>query len=94
MHPLGVEPDRRAAQAGLRRRTMKYVIFHPDIPIFDPLRLSDVKGDYTMKKVLLLIATLLAGMLAGLILPAAWRGKLSQLLATRIEWCLGHMPDG
>ena len=51
-------------------------------------------GDIVMKKVLLLIAILLAGMLAGLLLPAEWRGKLSRPLAARIGRCLEHMPDG
>jgi len=47
-----------------------------------------------MKKVLLLIAILLTGMLVGFILPAEWRGKLSRPLAARIDQCLEHMPDG
>lgn len=46
-----------------------------------------------MKKVLLLIVILLAGMLAGLVLPAEWRAKLSRPLAAGIGRCLGHMPD-
>ena len=47
-----------------------------------------------MKKVLLLVAVLLAGMLVGLILPAEWRAKISRPLAARIGPCLAHMPDG
>ena len=47
-----------------------------------------------MKKVLLLMAILLAGVLVGFILPAEWRGKLSRPLAARIGRCLEHMPDG
>jgi len=51
-------------------------------------------GDIMMKRVLLLIATLLAGLMVGLLLPAEWRGKLSRPLAVRIGPCLEHMPDG
>lgn len=47
-----------------------------------------------MKKVLLLIAILLVGLMAGLLLPAERRGKLSRPLAARIGRCLAHMPDG
>jgi uncharacterized protein HemY len=47
-----------------------------------------------MKKVLLLMIVLLAGMLVGLLLPAEWRGKLSRRLAARIGRCLERMPDG
>jgi hypothetical protein len=46
-----------------------------------------------MKKVLLLIAILLAGLMVGLLLPAEWRGKLSRPLAARIGPCLERMPD-
>jgi len=51
-----------------------------------------------MKKVLLLMVTLLAGVIAGviagLVLPAEWRAKLSRSLAAPIGHCLEHMPDG
>jgi len=47
-----------------------------------------------MKKVLLLIAILLAGLMVGFLLPAEWRGKLSRPLAARIRHCLEYMPDG
>ena len=47
-----------------------------------------------IKKVLLLIVILLAGLMAGLLLPAEWRGKLSRPLAARIGQCLERMPDG
>ncbi len=46
-----------------------------------------------MKKVWLLIAVL-AGLIAGLVLPAEWRAKLSRPLAARIRPCLEHMPEG
>lgn len=46
-----------------------------------------------MKKVLLLMVILLAGVLVGLILPAEWRGKLSRPLAAHIGRCLERMPD-
>ena len=46
-----------------------------------------------MKKVLLIII-FLAGLIAGFLLPAEWRAKLSQPLAARIGPCLEHMPDG
>ncbi len=49
-----------------------------------------------MNKVWLLIAILgglIVGLIAGLILPAEWRAKLSQLLAAPIGHCLGQMPD-
>ncbi len=47
-----------------------------------------------MKKVLLLAVTLLAGVIAGLVLPAEWRAKLSRSLAAPIGHCLEHMSDG
>lgn len=47
-----------------------------------------------MKKLLLLIVIFLAGLIAGLALPAELRGKLSRPLAARIGRCLEHMPDG
>lgn len=47
-----------------------------------------------MKKVLWLVAFLLAGLMAGLLLPVEWRGKLSRPLAVRIGRCLEHMPEG
>lgn len=47
-----------------------------------------------MKKVLLLIVFLLAGLMAGFLLPAEWRAKLSRPLVARIGPCLEHMPDG
>jgi hypothetical protein len=47
-----------------------------------------------MKKVLLLMVILLAGLMVGLLLPAEWRGKLSRPLAARIGRCLEDMPDG
>jgi hypothetical protein len=53
-----------------------------------------LKGDPIVKKVLLLLAFLLAGLMAGLLLPAEWRAKLSRPLAARIGPCLEHMPDG
>jgi hypothetical protein len=53
-----------------------------------------LKGDPIMKKVLLLIVIFLAGLIAGLLLPAEWRAKLFQPLAARIGPCLEHMPDG
>jgi hypothetical protein len=49
-----------------------------------------------MKKVWLLIAILggvIVGVIAGLALPAEWRGKLSRPLAACIGHCLEHMPD-
>ncbi len=49
-----------------------------------------------MKKVWLLIAILgglIAGVIAGLVLPAEWRAKLSRPPATVIGRCLEHMPD-
>ncbi len=50
-----------------------------------------------MKKVLLLMVTLLtgviAGVIAGLVLPAEWRTKLSRSLAAPIGHCLEQMPD-
>ena len=51
-------------------------------------------GDIMMKKVLLLIAILLAGLMAGLLLPAEWRGKISRPLVARIGQCLERIPDG
>jgi hypothetical protein len=51
-------------------------------------------GDIMMKKVLLLIAIFLAGLIAGFLLPAEWRAKVSRSLAARIGPCLEHMPDG
>jgi hypothetical protein len=47
-----------------------------------------------MKKVLWLVAFLLTGLMAGLLLPVEWRGKLSRPLAARIGRCLEHMPEG
>ena len=51
-----------------------------------------------MKKVLLLMAILLggviAGLIAGLVLPAKQRAKLSRTLAAPIGHCLERMPDG
>ena len=51
-----------------------------------------------MKKVLLLMAILLggviAGVIAGLLMPAKQREKLSRSLAAPIGRCLEHMPDG
>jgi len=51
-----------------------------------------------MKKVLVLIAMLLggvmAGVIAGLLMPAGQRAKLSRSLATPIGRCLEHIPDG
>ena len=51
-----------------------------------------------MKKVFLLMVILmggvLAGVIAGLALPAEWRAKLSQSLAAPIGHCLERMPDG
>jgi len=50
-----------------------------------------------MKKVRLLIALLggaIAGVIAGLILPAKWRGKLSRPLAGLIGGMLERVPDG
>ena len=51
-----------------------------------------------MKRVLLLVATLLggviAGVIAGLLMPAEWRTKLSRSLAAPIGHCLEYMPDG
>jgi hypothetical protein len=51
-----------------------------------------------MKRVLLLMAILLggvfAGLIAGLLLPAEQREKLSQALAARIRHCLERIPDG
>ena len=50
-----------------------------------------------MKKVWLLIAIfggLIAGLFAGLVLPAEWREKLSRPLAAPIGHCLEQMPDG
>jgi hypothetical protein len=47
-----------------------------------------------MKRVLLLMAMLLGGLIAGLVLPAAWRAKLSRSLAAPIGHCLEHVPDG
>ncbi len=49
-----------------------------------------------MKKPWLLIAIVggvIAGMLAGLVLPVEWRGKLSRPLAVPIGRCLEYMPD-
>ena len=46
-----------------------------------------------MKQVLLLVAIWMAGLMAGLLLPAEWRGKLSRPLAARIGQCLERMPD-
>lgn len=46
-----------------------------------------------MKKLLLLVIIFLAGLIAGLVLPAEWRGKLSRPLAAGIGRCLEHMPD-
>ncbi len=50
-----------------------------------------------MKKVLLLIATLfggvIAGVIAGLLMPAEQREKLSRSLAAPIKSCLEHVPD-
>lgn len=46
-----------------------------------------------MKKVLLLMAILLGGVIAGLLMPVDQREKLSRLLAAPIGWCLGHVPD-
>lgn len=51
-----------------------------------------------MKRVLLLMATLLggviAGVIAGLLVPAEQGEKLSRSLAAPIRRCLEHMPDG
>jgi len=54
-----------------------------------------------MKKVLVLIAMLLGGVMAGviagiagLLMPAGQRAKLSRSLAAPIGRCLGHVPDG
>ena len=50
-----------------------------------------------MKKVLLLMAVLLggvvAGVITGLLMPTEQREKLSRSLVTPIEHCLGRMPD-
>lgn len=46
-----------------------------------------------MKKVWLMIAMFLVGLIAGLVLPADWRAKLSRPLAAGIGQCLEHMPD-
>ena len=46
-----------------------------------------------MKRMWLLIVIFLAGLIAGLVLPAELRGKFSRLLAAGIERCLEHMPD-
>jgi hypothetical protein len=49
-----------------------------------------------MKRVFLLFAILIggviAGVIAGLALPAEWRAKLSRSLVAPIGHCLGHMP--
>lgn len=51
-----------------------------------------------MKRVLLLMAILLGGVIAGgiagLLMPAEQRAKLSRSLAAPIGHCLAHMPDG
>ena len=51
-----------------------------------------------MKKVLLLMVILLGGVIAsviaGLLMPARQREKLSRSLATPIGHCLEHIPDG
>ncbi len=60
--------------------------------------LSKLEVNPGMKKVLLLMAILLGGVItgvvAGLLMPAKQREKLSRSLATPIEHCLGRMPDG
>ncbi len=45
-----------------------------------------------MKKVWLLVAVV-AGLIAGLVLPAEWRAKLSQPLATVMGRMVANMPD-
>ena len=45
-----------------------------------------------MKKVFLIVI-FLAGLMAGLILSAEWRAKLSRPLATVIGRMVAHMPD-
>ncbi len=47
-----------------------------------------------MKKVLLLIAALFGGVIAGLLMSAEQREKLSRSLAAPIGSCLEHAPDG
>jgi len=50
-----------------------------------------------MKKVWLLIAIfggLIAGLFAGLVLPAEWRARLSRPLVARIGPYLEQMPEG
>jgi hypothetical protein len=51
-----------------------------------------------MKKVLLLMVTLfggvITGVIAGLLIPAEQREKLSRLLAAPLGHCLARMPDG
>ena len=51
-----------------------------------------------MKKLLLLMVILpggvIAGVIAGLLMSAEQREKLSRLLAAPIGHCLEHMPDG
>ena len=50
-----------------------------------------------MKKLLLLIALLggvIAGLMAGLLLPTEQREKLSRQLATSIGGMVEHLPDG
>jgi hypothetical protein len=46
-----------------------------------------------MKKVWLLIAIFLGGLMAGLVLPAEWRGRLSRPLAIVIGRMVARMPD-
>lgn len=50
-----------------------------------------------MKRVFLLMVILiggvLAGVIAGLALPAEWRAKLSRSLAAPMGHCLERMPD-
>jgi len=50
-----------------------------------------------MKKMLLLMVTLLggavAGLITGLLLPAEKRARLSQPFAARCEWMLERIPD-
>lgn len=46
-----------------------------------------------MSRLLPLIAIFLGGLIAGFLLPAEWRGKLSRPLAVSIGEMVDHMPD-
>jgi hypothetical protein len=41
-----------------------------------------------------LLGGIVAGVIAGLVMPAEWRAKLSRQLASVIGHCLEQMPDG